>query len=351
MGFDEFIQDDYVGRIMLDDKSSEKLIGRVKECIGILLDLEEKAYLPMIPYISAWQEDGQVIWYEFVGQSFCDLLHCSGHEVAEVFRKSIIDRRQYRYLNFEETVEEEIITGDELPGFWKGLREEVKESGSVDAVYHVLQSKVKNLWLKDRARIESFPEDGIYLSVGFLSDVTKEMELKDLFEKIGYIDELTKLPKRSILDRILDVNIGNLQRGHIADFVLVMIDVDRFKLVNDKYGHQAGDYVLANLADIMKATTRNHDEIGRYGGEEFYGFTIGDVELGKKFAERLRENVEKTVFEYKGQVIPITISIGIASAFEVPQDELTAENMIFIADRRLYVAKGAGRNMVVHKDA
>jgi diguanylate cyclase (GGDEF)-like protein len=347
--YDDFIKNDYIGKIMRGGKSAE-LTSRVKEYIVALLGLE-KAHVPIIPYISAWQDDGQVIWYEFVGKSFCDLLHCSCEEVAEVFRRSIIDRRQYRYLDLkEEKVEEEIITKEELPGFWKGLRDAVKESGSVDAVYHVLQKKDGNIWLKDQARIESYPKDGIYISVGFLSDVTKEMELKDLFEKIGYIDEMTRLPKRSILDRILDVNIGNVQRGNINDFVLIMIDVDHFKRVNDTYGHQAGDYVLTSLAEVMKATTRKHDEIGRYGGEEFYGFTVGNMALGKKFAERLRKNVEKTVFEYKGQVIPVTISIGLTSASSIKKDDLSADELIFIADKRLYAAKKAGRNNVVYKD-
>ncbi len=346
--YDDFFKNDYIGKIMRGGMSA-KLTNQIKEYIIALLGLE-KARVPIIPYISAWQDDGQIIWYEFVGKSFCDLLSCSCEEVADVFRKSIIDRRQYRYLDVEEKVEEEIITRDELPGFWKGLRDAVKETGSVDAIYHVLPRKDHNIWLKDQARIEAYPEDGIYISVGFLSDVTKEMELKDLFEKIGYIDEMTRLPKRSILDRILDVNLGNLQRGNISDFVLIMVDVDHFKNVNDTYGHQAGDYVLTNLADVMKATTRKHDEIGRYGGEEFYGFTVGDLELGKRFAERLRKNVENAVFEYKGQVIPVTISIGLISASSVEKEDLNADKLIFIADKRLYAAKKAGRNRVVYSD-
>ncbi len=342
----DFSGPDYVGRILLGGYSSA-LVQRVKDNILSLRALE-LACVPIIPYISAWRDDGRVIWYEYVGRGFCELLKCSCSEVAEVFRRSIIDRRQYRYVKVEEKVEEEIMTRDELAGFWRGLRDEVKKKGAVDAVYHVLKGE-ESVWLKDQAHMEAFPDDGICLSVGFLTDVTKEMELKDLFEKIGYIDELTRLPKRSILDRILEINIGNLQRGNINDFVLVMIDVDNFKLVNDNYGHQAGDYVLANLAEVMKATTRKHDEIGRYGGEEFYGFTVGDLELGRRFAERLRRNVEKTVFEYKGRVIPVTISIGVAAASQAGK-KITPEQLIFMADKRLYAAKAKGRNVVVSAD-
>lgn len=340
------IQKQYFGRI-LEGQYSAALRTRVSEGVGVFVECEKIGH-QIIPYISAWHEDDRIIWYEYAGQEFCDLLGCSFEKLAESFRKSIIDQRVYRYRDREKKVEEKIITRDELRGAWKGLREEVKESGRVEAVYKVLTSDNNTVWLKDQATIETFEEDNICISIGFLTDVTKEMELKDLFERIGYIDELTKLPKRSILDRILEINIGNLQRGHIEDFVLMMIDVDHFKLVNDTHGHQAGDYILATLADVMTSTTRKQDEIGRYGGEEFYGFTVGDITTGLKFAERLRKRIEKYKFTYKDKNIPITVSIGLVSATRAGKVEsLTADQLIFSADKRLYAAKQGGRNRVV----
>ena len=334
------------GRI-LDGKYSEQLVNRVRDRLAVLTELV-RLNPPVIPYLCAWKQDDRIIWYEFAGESFCDLLHCDCQHLAEVLRGAIVDRRVYRYTGLEHQVEEKIITRDELRGSWRGLRQEVEQSGTVEAIYKVKVSDERHVWLKDQATIEHFDEDGICLSVGFLTDVSKEMELKDLFEKIGYIDELTRLPKRSILDRMLEVNIGNFQRDNIDDFVLMMIDVDHFKAVNDTHGHMAGDYVLANLAEVMTATTRKQDEIGRYGGEEFYGFTVGDIELGLRFAERLRSNVEEASFVYHGQTIPITISIGLVSASELGDaKELSADHMIFTADKRLYAAKHAGRNRVV----
>lgn len=334
------------GRI-LDGNYSEKLVSRVRDRLAVLTELV-RLTPPVIPYLCAWKQDDRIIWYEFAGDTFCDLLHCDCQNLAEVLRGAIVDRRVYRYTGLEHQVEEKIITRDELRGSWRGLRQEVEQSGTVEAIYKVKVSDERHVWLKDQATIEHFDEDGICLSVGFLTDVSKEMELKDLFEKIGYIDELTRLPKRSILDRMLEVNIGNFQRNNIDDFVLMMIDVDHFKAVNDTHGHMAGDYVLANLAEVMTATTRKQDEIGRYGGEEFYGFTVGDIELGLKFAERLRSNVEEASFVYQGQTIPITISIGLVAASELGDaKELSADHMIFTADKRLYAAKHAGRNRVV----
>lgn len=339
------IQKQYFGRI-LEGQYSAALRTRISEAVRVFVEFEKIGH-QIIPYIAAWHEDDRIIWYEYAGQEFCNLLGCSFKKLAESFRKSVIDQRVYRYKDSEKKVEEKIITRDELQGAWKGLREEVKESGRVEAVYKVLTGDNNTIWLKDQASIETFEKDNTCISIGFLTDVTKEMEMKDLFEKIGYIDELTKLPKRSILDRILEINIGNLQRGHIEDFVLMIIDVDHFKLVNDTHGHQAGDHILSTLADVMTSTTRKQDEIGRYGGDEFYDFTVGNINLGLKFAERLRKRVEKHNFTYKGKNIPITVSIGLVSATQAGNVEsLTADQIIFSADKRLYAAKLGGRNRV-----
>ncbi len=340
----------YHGSRILGANYSDKLTNRVRERLAVLKEFA-RLNPPVIPYLCAWQEDDRIIWYEFAGERFCDLLRCDCKSLAEILRSAIVDQRVYRYSDMEHRVEEKITTRDELLGSWKGLRREVEKSGAVEAIYKVKVSEESHVWLKDQATVEHFSEDGICLSTGFLTDVSKEMELKDLFEKIGYIDELTQLPKRSILDRMLEVNIGNFQRGNIDDFVLMMIDVDHFKLVNDTYGHMAGDYVLANLAEVMTATKRKQDEIGRYGGEEFYGFTVGNIALGLRFAERLRENVEKARFVYQGQVIPVTISLGLVSASQLGEAKtLSADQVIFAADKRLYAAKHAGRNRVISAD-
>ncbi|MDP2104371.1 MAG: hypothetical protein Q8J76_00140, partial [Desulfobulbaceae bacterium] len=179
--------------------------GRLKERVRQRLDtLQEISRInpPVIPYLCAWKHDDRVIWYEFADDGFCELLRCDCHSLADALRGAIIDRRVYRYTDKDQKVEEKIITRDELRGSWQGLRNEVETSGEVEAIYKVRISDDKHIWLKDQATIEHFDDDGICLSLGFLTDVSKEMDLKDLFEKIGYIDELTRLPKRSILDRM-----------------------------------------------------------------------------------------------------------------------------------------------------
>lgn len=325
---------------------SAELKKRVEELVMALHKLETMDS-PVIPYLAAWEEDKKIIWYEFVGQRLCHLLGCSRSEVAERLRNSVIDRRVYKYGGADAGIEEEILTGAELGGHRLGLREEVKRSGVVEAVYKIAAGE-NVVWLKDQAKIENFVQDNVCLSMGFMTDVTKEMEQKDLFEKIGYFDELTRLPKRLIMNRIFEINAGHFRRAIIDNFVFMMIDADRFKSVNDNFGHQAGDYVLASLADLMVANKRKEDEIGRYGGEEFYGFSLGSLDHGLIFAERLRKNIEEHTFVYENQIIPVTVSIGLAAATDFRDvAEVNAGNLIKLADRRLYQAKQGGRNRVV----
>lgn len=339
----------YCGKI-LNGGFSTKLCRRLTECLTTLVALD-KMHSPIVPYIAAWRGDGKIIWYEHVGTRFLTILNCQLSEVAEVFRQSIVDRRLYRYVGPEAKVEEEIVTREELRGDQYGLREEVKNEGVVECIYQLALPGKKPIWLKDQAMIEIFADDEICLSIGCLTEVTKEMEQKDLMEKFGYFDELTKLPKRSIMQRIIEMNIGNLHRGYIKDFVFFLLDIDHFKAVNDTHGHQAGDQVLESLAEVMRSTKRHEDEIGRYGGEEFYAFSIGGLNNGLQFAERLRLVVEATDFDYNKQRIPLTVSIGLVAASQLAKiSKITVEELVRVADQRLYVAKQDGRNRVVGED-
>ena len=340
---------DYCGKI-LNGGFSTKLRLRLTECLTTLAALD-KMCLPIIPYIAAWRGEEKIIWYEYVGTRFLTILNCRPSEVAEAFRRSIVDRRLYRYVEQEVNVKEEIVTRDVLQGDQCGLRQEVQNEGVAECIYQLALPGERTIWLKDQAKIEIFAEDQTCLSIGCLTEVTKEMEQKGLLEKFGYFDELTKLPKRSIMQRIIEMNIGNLYRDYIKDFVFLLLDIDHFKVVNDSHGHQAGDQILMNLAEVMVCTKRQEDEIGRYGGEEFYAFSIGSLRDGLQFAERLRFAVESTDFVYNRQRIPVTVSIGVVAASQLMKDgKITLEDLIRVADRRLYMAKQGGRNRVIGED-
>jgi diguanylate cyclase (GGDEF)-like protein len=123
-----------------------------------------------------------------------------------------------------------------------------------------------------------------------------------------------------------------------------MLDLDHFKNVNDSYGHPTGDLVLASFADVLHASLRPFDVIGRYGGEEFCvllpGTGIGEATT---IAERIRNISSQTPVEARAATIPYTVSIGVVQA---PPGVITLDDLVDRADKALYQAKASGRNCV-----
>lgn len=126
-------------------------------------------------------------------------------------------------------------------------------------------------------------------------------------------------------------------------YVLLIIDIDRFKNINDTYGHEFGNNVLVHLANIVKNSIRHTDMAFRYGGEEFV-IVLPDAteELGMRIAERLRVQVAERKFYFDASRITVTISIGVANN----QNGFTAQTVFEQADKALYTAKESGRNNV-----
>lgn len=147
-------------------------------------------------------------------------------------------------------------------------------------------------------------------------------------------DHLTGLTNRTGLEDWL-----LLREDEPSGYALVVIDIDHFKSVNDKYGHHKGDETLVHLARILKAVCRNEDLICRFGGEEFVVvLPMQALREGTELAERLRTRVESTISP-TGK--PITVSIGVA---HYPEDGRDFEEVFGRADEALYKAKRTGRN-------
>ena len=161
-------------------------------------------------------------------------------------------------------------------------------------------------------------------------------------------DALTKaFNKRHFLDS-LDKEIRYAAR-HRSPLCLIMIDLDHFKLVNDNYGHLAGDEVLAKVAQLAQSLLRAEDVFARYGGEEFGIIARGiNLEQGALVADRLRQRVAATPIEAAGRRLSITLSSGVA-AWEPSMAD--PSKLVEAADEALYEAKRGGRNRVVAKRA
>jgi diguanylate cyclase (GGDEF)-like protein len=156
-------------------------------------------------------------------------------------------------------------------------------------------------------------------------------------------DPLTALPNRRALDGELEKAWQRLRREH-RHFALLALDLDRFKAVNDAYGHQAGDSVLQQVAQRLTAEARSMDTVARTGGEEFV-VLVPQVELAGALAaaERLRVSIMAKPFDGPGVSLPLTMSVGVAMAGE---HETELSLVMQRADRALYEAKTNGRNRV-----
>ncbi|GAC1492072.1 MAG: diguanylate cyclase [Gemmatimonadaceae bacterium] len=182
-----------------------------------------------------------------------------------------------------------------------------------------------------------------------LADSKKELsELNDRLRQISLTDGLTEIENRRSLEERLHDMWQHSVRLH-EPIALVMCDIDKFKSVNDQYGHQAGDSVLKEFAQLLKTEAREIDRVGRYGGEEFLLILPGTVlDAAMTFAERLREKVEGHTFTYSGGTIRRTMSCGVAAS---PHPRVRdQEALLRAADDALYVAKETGRNRVVRFD-
>jgi diguanylate cyclase (GGDEF)-like protein len=125
-----------------------------------------------------------------------------------------------------------------------------------------------------------------------------------------------------------------------------MLDIDRFKDVNDHYGHPCGDFILQQVGRLLKDCVRNTDIVTRYGGDEM---AIILLEVSKALAmevsDKLRREVEKRSFVWQGMAVKITVSIGVAAALEEGIEDWNG--LVNAADQALYQAKDGGRNRVI----
>ncbi len=189
--------------------------------------------------------------------------------------------------------------------------------------------------------MNSYLEQKIYERTEWLLDTQKELvEDNNELTRMALTDSLTGLSNRTHMSQILHKEFSRFER-HNQRFGIIMLDIDHFKLINDKYGHDAGDTVLKLLASTFNNTIRTSDFIARWGGEEFLicCTTIEEDDL-LPIAETIRQLVASTDFGHKEQV---TASLGCAA---IVKGE-TISDLIKRADVALYEAKNNGRNQSI----
>ncbi len=169
-----------------------------------------------------------------------------------------------------------------------------------------------------------------------LSKAHTELEL------VATTDELTRLANRREMNNRLTYEFDRIKRSKEPLSVLIM-DLDNFKSVNDRYGHSFGDFILKEFADVLKNNLRSTDYIARWGGEEFLVLMPNtNGQQAKYKAEELARKVREREFTQEDQSVTITVSGGVAEV----NANLSIEELINLADSYLYKAKSAGRNRV-----
>jgi two-component system cell cycle response regulator len=176
------------------------------------------------------------------------------------------------------------------------------------------------------------------------------IELEQRIQVLAYTDPLTGvLNRRAFIER-MEAEINRSIREN-APLSLILTDIDHFKRINDKFGHQAGDLVLQKFTKQLSKSSRLYDFVGRYGGEEFVVcFPGGDKMHGRSVAERMRKGVEamKIKLPNSSQSVKITASFGLAS-LRMGYEE-TVDSLIKRVDEAMYKAKHEGKNRVCVSD-
>jgi diguanylate cyclase (GGDEF)-like protein len=169
------------------------------------------------------------------------------------------------------------------------------------------------------------------------------LEAHEALRQHATLDHLTGLWNRSMILEQLDRELSRARREKSA-LTVAMVDIDRFKAINDTHGHAAGDAVIRDTAAAIRSQLRESDVVGRYGGEEFLMLMPGcGAESGGVIAERVRQRIEAVPTLYGALALSVTASFGLAST-KVSGTE--PSHLVEAADSALYLAKSNGRNRV-----
>ena len=231
----------------------------------------------------------------------------------------------------------------------QGLTEAVAkavEQGEPFAVEYALTRKDgSQIWVWERGRGVDDEHEGEMLLEGIVLDISDRKALENELAELATLDPLTGLYNRREMTRLLEEEIARASR-YRRELALLWIDFDHFKVINDSFGHAAGDAVLRNVSERMRTGIRSVDVIGRFGGEEFVVLLpeMG-VEDALETAERLRLLVgSRPVPLETGDAATLTISIGVAV---FPMHGHSPDSLCAAADKAMYRAKETGRNCVI----
>ena len=327
---DSFMKSIKVGvdRYLLKPVDVSTLIRTLKEMaqiIGIARELKEKTTL-LEEYKRAVDESNIVCKTDtegkitYVNDQFCKAYGYNRKEILGKAYKVILgpSANEGMLLELQSTMASKRI--------WKGILERVKDGG--------------NSYFADMTIVPILSVDGEIMEFIFIGhDVTKLVDGTERLKQLSTTDILTQTYNRMAFNDFLETELQRAQRYNTG-MSLIMFDIDHFKMVNDTYGHLAGDEVLKTLVKVVQLSIRKVDILARWGGEEFMILVPeAGQEAARELAERLRKEIEAHVFSTAEK---ITVSIGVTTY----RDGDSADSIITRVDNALYRAKENGRNRI-----
>ncbi|WP_417703024.1 diguanylate cyclase [Pseudomonas sp.] len=189
-------------------------------------------------------------------------------------------------------------------------------------------------------------EDGSVIWHGFITDATERKQIEAELQAFATTDFLTQLANRRHFMCQLEAELARLQRSPEQSAAILMFDLDYFKTINDRWGHDVGDQALRHFALILGSQLRKTDTAGRLGGEEF-AVVLSDANLDKAmhFATRIQNELARTPILHAGEPIFLAVSVGISS---LNASDASVEAALSRSDIALYCAKRGGRNRIEH---
>jgi len=223
------------------------------------------------------------------------------------------------------------------------------EFGKLAQQFNLLSAQLNDANLRLQSKIDLADKQLIQNNRQLVQQSEELQRINQEFRKMSVTDSLTGLHNRRHFEELMKTELEMSLRHGDVNSVLV-IDIDHFKKINDRYGHPGGDAVLKKIAEKLKSNLRKTDILCRVGGEEFVALCKrADKTAALAIGEKMRRDIESKITRYGDENIKVTISVGIATTNELNVNQ-GAEELYRQADAAVYQSKDRGRNCITHYD-
>ncbi|MGH8379760.1 GGDEF domain-containing protein [Pseudomonas sp.] len=237
------------------------------------------------------------------------------------------------------------IYPDDLDYAERSLAEVLVKGAVEDREYRIIDADGQVRWLSDKCFInQQADSDHRVIVVGMAEDITEKKRLEVELQHMATTDVLTQSSNRRHFFDCAQQAFETARREQ-TPLAFLLLDIDDFKLINDTYGHQQGDYVLQRIADTGKAVLRRGDLFGRIGGEEFAAVFPGCTpQIAQQIAERLQREIQRLGFSHDEREFGVTVSQGLTA---ITKADESLDSLFARADAAMYQAKRQGKNQIV----